>query len=203
MLPSLEEDCVMPTEILAELLTPDDLLAMPNEVDYELVNGELVERNMGAESTWIAGNLFGLIFLWYHGRVPGHLFTTDCGYQCYADDPGKVRKPDVSFVRRGRFPKERIPKGYIRIPPDLAVEVLSPNDLADEAEVKVEEYLDAGVRLVWVISPKAETVTVYRADRSAVKLHDADELSGEDVLPEFRCKVSELFVVTDDEGKTE
>ena len=193
----------MSTEVLAEPITPEDLLAMPNEVDYELVNGELVERHMGAESSWIATKLIGLITLWYQGRIPGHLFTTDCGYQCYSDDPGKVRKPDLSFVSRGRFPKGRVPRGYIRIAPDLAVEVLSPNDLADEAEAKVEEYLDAGVRLVWVISPKAETVTVYRADRSAVKLHEADELSGENVLPEFRCQVSDLFVVADDEANAE
>ena len=176
---------------------------MPNEVDYELVNGELVERHMGAESSWIASNLIVLMAVFYRGRVPGHLFTTDCGYQCYSDDPGKVRKPDVSFVRKGRFPKDRILKGYIRIAPDLAVEVLSPNDLADDAEAKVEEYLDAGVRLVWVISPKAETVTVYRDDRSAVKLHEADELSGENVLPGFRCKVSDLFVAADDEANAE
>lgn len=193
----------MSTDVLAEPITPEDLLAMPNGNDFELVNGELVERHMGAESSWIASNLIVLMAVFYRGRVPGHLFTTDCGYQCYSDDSGKVRKPDVSFVRKGRFAKDRIPKGYIRIPPDLAVEVLSPNDLADEAEAKVEEYLDAGVQLVWVISPKAETVTVYRADRSAVKLHDADELSGENVLPGFRCKVSDLFVVPDDEANAE
>lgn len=189
----------MSTELLADPITPEDLLVMSDELDYELVNGELVERHMGAESSWIATNLIGLITLCYQGRIPGHLFTTDCGYQCYADDPSKVRKPDLSFVRRGRFPKGRVPKGYIRIPPDLAVEVLSPNDLADDADAKVEEYLDAGVPLVWVISPKSETVTVYRADRSAVKLHDADELNGENVLPGFRCQVCDLFAISDDE----
>ncbi|MCX7420408.1 MAG: Uma2 family endonuclease [Planctomycetia bacterium] len=193
----------MSIELLAEPITPDDLLAMPNGDDFELVDGELVERHMGAESSWIASNLIVLIAVFYRGRVPGHLFTTDCGYQCYSDDPGKVRKPDVSFVRKGRFPKDRIPKGYIRIPPDLAVEVLSPNDLADEVEEKVEEYLDAGVRLVWVISPKAETVTVYRADRTAAKLHEADGLSGESVLPGFLCQVSDLFVAADDEANVE
>ncbi len=193
----------MTTEVLTAPITPEDLLAMPNERDYELVDGELVERHMGAESSWIASNLTWLFGCVFGRKRPGHFFTTDCGYQCFADDPGKVRKPDVSFVSFGRFPKERVPKGYIRIPPDLAVEVISPNDLADEAAAKVEEYLDAGVRLVWVISPKAATVTVYRADRSAVKLHDADELSGENVLPGFRCKVSDLFVVDDDEPSAE
>ena len=184
-------------------MTPEDLLAMPNEVDYELINGELVERHSGAESSWIASNLIGLIYLWCRGRLPGHLFTNDCGYQCFADDPTKVRKPDVSFVRKGRFPGERVPRGYIDIPPDLVVEVLSPNDLASEAAVKVEDYLDAGVPLVWVISPDAETVTVHRADGTVTKLHNTDVLPSEAVLPGFRCKVSELFVATEDAASEE
>ncbi|MFM9961263.1 MAG: Uma2 family endonuclease [Planctomycetaceae bacterium] len=189
----------MSIELMAEPITPEDLLAMADEGDYELVNGELVERPMGAESSWIASNLTWLFGCFYGRKRPGHFFTTDCGYQCFLDDPGKVRKPDVSFVRFGRFPRERVPEGYVCIPPDLAVEVLSPHDLADETDAKVEEYLDAGVPLVWVISPKSETVTVYRGDRSAVKLHEADELSGENVLPGFRCKVCDLFAIVDDE----
>lgn len=189
----------MAVELLSELITPEDLLAMPNEVDYELVNGELVERHMGAESSWIASNLIGLIYLWCHGRVPGHLFTTDCGYQCFPDDAERVRRPDVSFIRKGRFPGERVPRSYIRIVPDLVVEVMSPNDLASEIAVKVEEYLEAGVPLVWVISPDAETVIIHRVDGTVTKLHLDDELSGENVLPEFRCRVSELFVAVEDE----
>ena len=106
-------------------------------------------------------------------------------------------------MRFGRFPNERVPKGYIRIPPDLAVEVVSPNDLADHMDFKVEEYLEAGVSLVWVISPNAETVTVHRADGSVTKLHNTDELSGETLLSGFRCKVSDLFVVEDDETSAE
>ncbi len=189
----------MATVVLEERVTPEDLLAMPSEINYELVNGELVERNMGAESSWIASNLIGLIFLWCNGRIPGHLFTTDCGYQCFPDDPDKVRRPDVSFVRKGRFPGERVPRGYIRIAPDLVVEVMSPNDLASEISVKVEEYLEAGVPLVWVISPDAETVIIHRVDGSVTKLHPKDELSGENILPEFRCRVSDLFVDVEEE----
>ena len=60
----------MSTETLAEPITPEDLLAMPNEVDYELVNGELVERHSGAESSWIASNLIVLMALFYRGRTP-------------------------------------------------------------------------------------------------------------------------------------
>ena len=193
----------MPTVAAKAAFTPEDLLTLPDAVGYELVDGTLVERHAGSESSAVALAIGIILGSFVKSNRLGHVFTTDCGYQCYPDDPGKVRKPDLSFVRRGRFPKGRVPQGYIRIPPDLAVEVLSPNDLADEAEAKVEEYLDAGVPLVWVVSPKAETVTVFRADRSAVKLHEADELSGENVLPGFRCQVSDLFVVVDDETNAE
>jgi len=189
----------MATVVLEERVTPEDLLAMPSEINYELVNGELVERNMGAESSWIASNLIWLFGSIYGRKKPGHLFTTDCGYQCFPDDPDKVRRPDVSFVRKGRFPGERVPRGYIRIAPDLVVEVMSPNDLASEISVKVEEYLDAGVPLVWVISPDAETVIIHRVDGSVTKLHLKDELRGEDILPEFCCRVSDLFVDVEEE----
>ena len=193
----------MSVELLSERITPEDLIVMPNEVDYELVNGELVERIMGAESSWIASNLTWLFGNIYGRKRPGHFFTTDCGYQCFPDDPDRVRRPDVSFVRKGRFPGERVPRGYIRIAPDLAVEVMSPNDLASEISVKVEEYLEAGVPLVWVISPDAETVIIHRVDGSVTKLHLEDELNGEDVLPEFRCQVSELFVAVEDDSTVE
>ncbi len=193
----------MTTELLTEPITPDDLLAMPTGDDYELVNGELVERHMGAESSWIASNLTWLLGGAHSRKRAGHFFTTDCGYQCFPDEPERVRRPDLSFIRPGRFSGERVPRGYIRIAPDLVVEVISPNDLASEIAVKVEEYLEAGVPLVWVISPDAETVTVHRADGTVTKLHTDGELSGENVLPEFRCQVSELFVAAEDEPSGE
>jgi Uma2 family endonuclease len=193
----------MSTELLAEPITPDDLLAMPNGDGYELVNGELVERHMGAESSWIASKLIWLFGCVYGRQQPGHFFTTDCGYQCFPDEPERVRRPDVSFIRTGRFPGERVPRGYIRIAPDLVVEVISPNDLASEIAVKVEEYLEAGVPLVWVIAPDAATVTIHRADGTVTKLHISDEVSGENVLPDFRCQVSELFVAAEDESSAE
>jgi Uma2 family endonuclease len=117
----------------------------------------------------------------------------DAGYLCFPDRPRLVRKPDVSFVRRGRFPGEVLPRGYAELAPDLSVEVISPNDLYEEVDQKIEEYLRAGVRLVWVISPQNHTVRVCRVDGSSASLRDADELDGEDVLPGFRCPVRELF----------
>ena len=134
--------------------TPEDLLAMPDGDRYELVDGQLVERTMGALSTYIAGELFLLLGAFCKGHCLGWVFPGECSYQCFPDAPKKVRKPDVSFIRRGRLPGERIPEGHVPIPPDLAAEVISPNDLAYETDKKVEEYLGAGVRLVWVVNPK-------------------------------------------------
>jgi Uma2 family endonuclease len=117
----------------------------------------------------------------------------DNGYQCFPHRPGLVRRPDVSFVRYGRLPGEVLPKGWIKIPPDLAVEVVSPNDGADELDEELEDYQDVGVPLIWVIYPQSRTVTVYRDDGSVSRLRESDELSGEDVIPGFRCAVRELF----------
>src|SRR5262249_53669864 len=104
-----------------------------------------------------------------------------------------VRKPDVTFVRLDRMPRVPGAEGYIDIAPDLAVEVVSPNDLAYELEAKVVEYLDAGVSLVWVIDSEARRVRVHRRDGSVSWLREKDELSGKDVIPGFRCPVSALF----------
>jgi Uma2 family endonuclease len=86
-----------------------------------------------------------------------------------------------------------IPKGWARIPPDLAVEVISPNETAYELEDKLEDYQKVGVRLIWVINPKTRTVRVHRGDGSVSYLHEDEELSGEDVVPGFRCPVRAIF----------
>src|SRR3954453_24160721 len=121
--------------------TPTDLLAMPDEDRYELVDGSLVERKMGSLSSWVGGRLLHLISNFAEQNNLGWVWPADNGFQCFPDSPNTVRKPDVSLLRRGRLPGERLPEGYLRIPPDLAVEVISPNDLAYEIEEKIEEYV--------------------------------------------------------------
>ncbi len=174
-------------------LTPDELLSLPGADRFELVDGELLEISMGAESSHISIRLVMLIgaYCQLHGK--GLLFGPDCGYQCFADDPNRIRRPDVSFVSGGRLPNDLPPKGFIRIPPDLAAEVVSPGDSAYEVGRKAEEYLEAGTPLVWIINPDARTVLVYRADGSIIGLRENDELTGDPVLPGFRCRVSDLF----------
>jgi Uma2 family endonuclease len=173
--------------------TPEDLLAMPDSESYELVHGKLLERKMGVESSGVGGEL--LIHVGQHCKRHGlgRVLPADTGYQCFPHDPDLVRKADVSFIRKDRLPGGRLPKGWAKFPPDLAVEIVSPNDLAEEVEEKLVDYRRAGVPLVWVIYPGARTARIHRSDGSASYLSEDDELSGEDVIPGFRCPLREIL----------
>jgi Uma2 family endonuclease len=179
--------------VAAKTYTPEDLLSMPDRKNYELVDGHLVERNVSSLSSWVGGRLHSILDAFVEDHDLGWAWPADQGYDCFPDAPGKVRKPDVSFIRKERLPEGPTSEGYIYIAPDLAVEVVSPNDLSYEVEAKVEEYHNAGVPLIWVIEPEARTVYVHRGDGSVSKLREKDELSGEDVVPGFRCPVAAIF----------
>jgi Uma2 family endonuclease len=173
--------------------TPEDLLSMPDRKNYELVDGNLVERKMSVLSSWVGGQLHFELNTFLRSNPIGWAWPADLGYECYPDSPKKVRKPDVSFIRIERKPEGPTSEGYAHIAPDLAAEVVSPNDLWHELSAKVDEYLAAGVSLVWVIDPEARSVHVYRRNGTISLLRESDELSGEDVIPGFRCSVSSIF----------
>lgn len=183
--------------VIKRELTPEELLHWPDSVGYELVDGQLVERHSGAESSAVAAAVAATLGNFVKKNRAGYLFAPDCGYRCFPDSPRKVRKPDVSFIRMDRLSREKLSEGYVEIAPDLAVEVLSPGDLAEQVDLKVQEYLDAGVQLVWVISPKTRSVRIHRPDNSPrgpiSVANESATLSGEDVLPGFECKVAEFF----------
>jgi Uma2 family endonuclease len=183
----------MSTGTAERLVTPEELLAMPDGDSYELVDGRLVERHMGSWSSYVGSRLHLLLGGYCFEHALGWVWAADASYQCFPGHPNLVRKPDVSFIRAGRLPGERPPEGHTRIPPDLAVEVISPKDLAYEISERVEGYLGASVRLVWVVDPSVRTVLIYRSNGTIAGLRERDELDGEDVVPGFRCPVRELF----------
>lgn len=176
-----------------KLYTPEELLSLPNENGFELVGGRLVERNMGNWSSFVASNVLVAMGAFVRDSGAGWVFNSDAGFRLSPDSPATIRRPDVSFVRRGRLPDETPSAGYDALAPDLAVEVLSPHDLFIDVDTKREEYLRAGVRLLWIVSPQTKTIQVFRADGTTSLLHENDDLSGEDVLPGFGCRVSSLF----------
>ena len=187
------------TTVTTPRITPEELQTMPNASDFELVNGQLVERHMGAESSAIAAAIVVLLGIWNNRHGAAHIFGSECGYQCFPDAPEKLRRPDVSVILNGRLPNERLPEGYVRIAPDLAIEVLSPGDLAYEIDEKVAEYLSAGVRLIWVVNPRTKIVRIHRPGSVAAgpisSLDEHAKITGEDVLPGFECAVSAFFKV--------
>lgn len=173
--------------------TPEELLALSDGPRYELFNGRLVEKPMGAKASLIAVALICLLGPFARTRRLGLVFGSDCGYQCFATDPKRVVFPDASFIRRGRLPKNEPPEGHVRIPPDLAVEVVSPGNLAEELMQKIQDYLQAGVHLIWIIFPKSRSVLVVRANNQISFLKPENQLDGEDVIAGFACRVAELF----------
>ncbi len=181
-----------PTE--TRLYTPDDLLAMPDRDLYELVDGDLVELNVSKLSSLAASRLNRRLGDFCEPNDVAWVFGADCGYQCFPDRPNLLRKPDVSVILCERMPLDQLEEdGWTRIAPDIAVEVVSPNDTAYEVDQKVMEYLSAGVRRVWVVNPEVRIVHVSRGDGSVSRLQEADELTGEDVLPGFSCRIGDLF----------
>jgi Uma2 family endonuclease len=181
--------------VTSKLYTPEELLTLPDQKIYELVDGRLVEKNMGGNSSWIGQELNRHVgnFVYEHGL--GLLWGPDCSYQIFGDDSNKIRRPDGSFIAKGRLPDDLPPEGHIQICPDLVIEVVSPHDLATYIDGKVEECLQAGVRLIWIVYPKTKHVLVYRSGSSVQRLGVDDELSGEDVLPDFRLAIHKLFPV--------
>lgn len=176
--------------------TPDDLLEMEDAARFELVNGQLVERNVSTESSAIAMRVGRLLGNVVDPNDLGVLAGADCSYLCFSDiltDKDRIRKPDVSFIAAGRLDDAEYQEGHTPIPPDLAVEVVSPNDKISDLDEKIAEFLQAGVRLIWVLHPRVRTVDVYRADGTVGRLTENDQLTGEDVIEQFSCRVGDLF----------
>jgi Uma2 family endonuclease len=153
-----------------------------------------VERDMGMEASVVAGRVFLRLAAFVEQHNLGWVAPEGTSYQCFPDEPDRVRRADTSFVARGRLPSDTPPRGHCRIAPDLAVEVVSPNDSYYEVEQKVQEYVGAGVRLVWVVNPDNRTVRVHRLEGTTTDLDELDEVSGENVLPGFTCRAGDFFL---------
>lgn len=178
-------------------VTAEDLWEMPEKpgVQYELVQGELVELpGAGALHGLIVELVLRLIGAHARERDLGPVFGDNVGY-IIIRNPDTIRIPDVSFVSWERVPEEGVPEGYWPFAPDLAVEVVSPNDRADDIHDKVREYLAAGTRAVWVMWPKRRSVTAYSPNGVARELGPGEDLDGGEALPGFRVRVGGLFEV--------
>lgn len=176
------------------LVTAEELLEMPDDgFRYELVRGEL--RKMapaGYRHGKSAGKINGLLFVHVTANNLGTVPTAETGF-LLASDPDLVRVPDVAFVRREREEAAGIVDGFFPGPPDLAVEVISPNDRYTEVAEKVEDWLNAGTRMVVVVDPRRRVAVVHLPAREPITLTEQDTLDGGDVVPCWSMPVPEIF----------
>lgn len=177
-----------------QIMTADDLLQMPDDgLLYELVQGEIHQMSPASHRHGeIVINITFSLVQHVRARQLGKIYAAETGFRL-ASDPDTVRGTDVAFVRRERVDAVGDTEGYWPGAPDLAIEVISPNDLYTDVEEKVIEYLDAGAGMVLTVNPRKRTVTVYRALSTISILTEADTIDGEDVVPGWRLAVRDVF----------
>jgi Uma2 family endonuclease len=175
--------------------SPDDLLRLPDRgKGFELVGGELKELSVSYQSSYTAGRLFLRLAQFVEARNLGWVAPEGTSFRCFSDDPGRVRRADTAFHLLDRLtPTQATAEGHLTVVPDLVVEVVSPNDLADDVTEKRVEWQTAGAALVWVVFPVQQEVHAFRADGSVTLFRRADTLTADPVLPEFRVPVADLF----------
>ncbi len=174
------------------LLTAEDLYALPDDgLIHELVEGRLIAEPLpGARHGRVCVNVVLLLGSWARATSAGSVYTCDTGF-VLARDPDTVRGPDVAFVLASHL-SDSDPTGFHEIPPDLAVEVLSPSNRRRDMDVKVDNYLKAGGALVWLVDPAVQTLTVRTIDGSET-LRATNTYVGTGILLGLQFAVSELF----------
>ena len=177
-----------------KLLTADDLLRLDSKgIRGELIRGVFRETMpAGIEHGEIVVNLCLLLGTFTRPRRLGRLAGSNVGV-LLERNPDTVREADLLFISAEKLPRNiRVP-GYYDLPPDLIVEIASPNDSRREVNAKVQMWLSYGVRLVWAVYPTTRTVEAHPQHGASTLLTDVDELDGGDVLPGFTCKLSDIF----------
>jgi Uma2 family endonuclease len=183
------------------LYTAHDLWTLSHLPEYdsrrlELSEGELIEMSpaSGKHGT-LASKLDRRIGIFVEEHQLGETTAAETGFILYKNPNGRdtVRAPDVGFISAARVPEGGLPEeGYIPVPPDLAVEVVSPNDDAEDLHLKIQQYLKAGTRLVWVFYPKSKSVAVH-TPAGAHTIEIGGALDGGNVLPGFSLPLQDVF----------
>jgi Uma2 family endonuclease len=173
------------------IITARQLLEESDLGRCELIRGEIIPMTPaspqhGRIETRLASRLDSFV----QANGLGEVYSGDVGFQI-EQDPDTVRAPDIAFVRWERA-AEAPEEGFFQGPPDLAVEVVSPNDRLTEAMAKVQDWLGAGCAAVWLVDPRTQRMTVFQEGRTSV-LKVGDRLTGGELLPGFELPIAEIF----------
>jgi Uma2 family endonuclease len=177
--------------VVQTLITAEQLLAMGSDARFELVRGELVEMSpVGRTHSWVVAQLLSWMFPFARRNKLG-VVGTELGF-ILSRDPDVVLAPDLYFVSKPRW-GDLDAHGFFEGAPDLAVEVLSPDDRATKVHEKIRKYFRAGSSLFWLVDPDNMTVTVYRPSGEVRILSGSQAVTGEEVLPGFSFTPEDLF----------
>ena len=183
---------------IGKTMTADEFFDSPYAESCELVRGRVVPKGgrfeiampTGAKHGAVTDELETRISYFVRENKLGKVFAAETGF-ILAE--GTVRGIDISFVGNEKLAEFGIPESFFPTAPDLAVEVISPGNTFSEIQDKIEEYIAAGTKLVWIVYPKQKMIHVHRPSNVINVLRETDELDGEDVLPDFRIRLSEIF----------
>jgi len=187
-------------QTIGNTMTADEFFDSPYSEGFELIKGKVVPKGGRFEITMPTGAIHGAITDELQSRMSvfvrennlGRVFAAETGF-ILAE--GTVRGIDISFVGNEKLVEFGVPEKFFPTAPDLAVEVISPGNTFDEIQDKIEEYISAGTKLVWIVYPKQKMIHVHRRSNVIKVLRESDTLDGEDVLPDFKVGLSEIFTV--------
>jgi Uma2 family endonuclease len=184
----------IPAESMTPIPPPTAIAPIiPDDMLYEVVDGQVVEKTMGAFETGIASLLVEILGPFARANRPGRFFSE----MLFRIDIGQdlQRRPDVAFVSHARWPYNRcVPNVPVwDMVPDLAIEVISPSDMMSAVLRKVHDYFKAGAIRVWVVYPEQAEVYIYSTAQQVQVVGVGQELDGGDLLPGFRLPVAVLF----------
>lgn len=173
--------------------TEEDVLEIEAREDRlcELVDGVLVEKTVGYDESCLTVDLITLINTFVKAHKLGKVSGPDGMIRLF---PGLVRIPDIAFASSKRFSERRGSRGLPDLAPDLAIEVLSKGNTPKELSRKLDDYFEAGVRLVWFVDQRKRTVEVFTGRKTSKVLGEYQTLTGGKVLPGFSLPLKELFV---------
>ena len=179
-------------QAVLEVMEAPAEVALDPERSYEFVDGQWEVKEM-------PGGIHGLIASRLDRRLGGFVEEKQLG-ETFVETIFQIgrneRVPDLAFVAGERIPTEGAPFGKWPIPPDIAIEIISPTDGFYEVQRKVGDYLAAGVNQVWQVNPEDKTVTIYRSRTNMIVFPDDGELICEDLLPGFRCSLRDILKPT-------
>ncbi|MEK7833212.1 MAG: Uma2 family endonuclease [Acidobacteriota bacterium] len=165
-------------------------IVLDPEFEYEIVNGKPEVKEMASMKH--GGTIIRLAI-----RLGAYVETNELGGVYSPDTTFQIgqnqRLPDLAFVSNERMPEEGEVDGVAPMAPDLAIEVISPNDVLEKVTSKIEDYFTAGVLQVWLVSLRSRTVSIYDSPTKVTILTEHEDLTSESILPGFRCRIGEIF----------